>query len=158
MRRLIPLATVIAIAGALAGGVAASTAATKAKKITCNTTEYNPAPSQLSGVIVGFTSCSKPFGKGVVSATYSATVNMTTGAGTSHGTFTKWLLTGTAHGRYSGKFQFTSNTDATYKNAITVSGGTGAFKGVKGKGTESCSTTNGAATLTCKEVLGVIGL
>ena len=91
MRKLIPLATVIAIAGALAAGVAASTAATGATRITCNTTEYNHTPTKASGVVVGLTSCSKPFGNGAVSATYTSTFDPTTGAGTDTGPFTKWL-------------------------------------------------------------------
>jgi hypothetical protein len=70
MRKLIPLATVIAIAGGLTAGVVAS-AATTAVKIKCDTTEYNPTPTQASGVVVGFTSCSEPLGKGVVSASLS---------------------------------------------------------------------------------------
>lgn len=75
-------------------------------------------------------------------------------AGTAKGPFTKWLLNGTIHGHYSEKFQFTNDTDATYEPAITISGGTGAFKSVNGKGPERCRTTNGGATLTCTEVLG----
>ncbi len=157
MRRLIPLVTMIAIVGALAAGVAAS-AATKAKTIKCNTTEYNPTPTKASGVVVGLLRCSKPWGNGVISASYSSTFNATTGAGTANGTFTKWLLTGTIHGHFTEKFQFTSDTDATYELATTISGGTGAFKGVKGKGPESCSTTNGGATETCKTVVAVTGL
>ena len=158
MRKLIPLATVIAIAGALAAGVAASTAATGATRITCTTTEYNPTPTSASGVVVGLTSCSKPFGNGAVSATYTSTFDPTTGAGTDTGPFTKWLLTGTVHGHYTGTYQFTSDTDATWQNTIAVSGGTGAFKGVKGKGHETCRTTNGGATLTCTETVEVTGL
>jgi hypothetical protein len=111
---------------------------------------YNPTPNNLSGVYFVSDNCSAPFGNSVESGTYRATVNMTTGAGTAKGTFTHWFLTGTDHGHYSETFQFTSATDATYKIAITVTGGTGAFKGVKGKGTEGCSTTNGGATLSCK--------
>jgi hypothetical protein len=57
----------------------------------------------------------------------------------------------------SGRFQFTSATDAAYKFAITVTGGTAAFKGVNGKGTESCSTTNGGATLRCRYVVELTG-
>jgi hypothetical protein len=158
MRKLIPLATVIAIAGALTAGVVASTAATTATKITCKFTEYNPTPTNPSGVVVGFTSCSKPWGNGVISATYSSTFNSTTGAGTAKGTWTKWFLAGTVHGPYSQTFQFTSNNDATYKSTVTISGGTGAYKGVKGKGSDSCRTTNGAATLTCTAVDEVTGL
>jgi hypothetical protein len=158
MRRLIPHAIVIASAGALTAGVATSTAAATATKVTCNTTEYNPTPTNASGVVLGFTSCSKPFGSGVVSASYTSTFNSATGAGTDSGPFTKWLLTGTVHGRFTGNYRFTSDTDATWANAITISGGTGAFKGVTSKGPEICSTTNGGASLTCTEVLELTGL
>ena len=121
-------------------------------------TNYNPTPSNLSGIYFVVDRCPKPFGNGVESGTYTSTVNMTTGAGTIKGTFTRWFLTGTDHGRYSGKLQFTSATDATSKIAITVTGGTGAFTGVKGTGPESCSTTNAFATQTCKFVVELSGL
>jgi len=160
MRKLIPLATVIAIAGALAAGLVASAAATAATptKITCKFTEYNPTPTNPSGFVIGFIRCSQPLGSGVISASYNSTFNPTTGAGTDKGPYTKWLSAGTVHGRYTGTFQFTNSTDATWKNAITISGGTGAYKGVKGTGSESCSTTNGAATETCTTVDEVTGL
>jgi hypothetical protein len=158
MRKLIPLATVIAIAGALAAGVAASTAATAATKITCGWKSYNPTPTQASGFVIGFTRCSRPLGNGVISATYSSAFNSTTGAGTANGKWTKWLLNGTVHGLYSQTFQFTSNDDATYQSTITWTGGTGAFRGVKGTGTESCATTDGGATETCTAVDEVTGL
>jgi hypothetical protein len=158
MRKLIPLATLIAIVGALVAGVAASTAATKATKEKCSATNYNPTPNKLSGVYFAFYRCNAPFGNTVESGTYKATVNTMTGAGTAKGTFTRWFLTGTDHGHYSETFQFTSATDATYKIAITVTGGTGPFDRVKGKGTGSCSTTNGGATLSCKIVVALTGL
>ncbi len=160
MRKLIPLSTVIAIAEALAAGGAASTAAANATttKITCKSTEYNPTPLQLSGVVVGFIKCAQPLGKGVISATYSATFDPTTGAGTATGRWTKWFLDGTVHGRYTQTFQFTCNTDATYTRRITWTGGTGAYTGVKGTASDHCSTTNGGATLTCTAAGEVTGL
>ena len=158
MPKLIPLAIVIAIIGALGAGVAASSGATIGTRVTCNATEYNPTPTQASGVVLGVTNCSKPFGNGVISATYTSTFNPTTSAGTDNGPFTKWFLTGTFHGRYTGKYQFTSDTDAHWHNTITVSGGTGAFRGVKGTGSETCTSTDAGATLTCTEVLQVTGL
>ncbi len=160
MRKLIPLATVIAIAGALAGGVAAGTAATRATptRIKCKWTSYNPSPTQASGFVIGFIKCPQPLGHGVISATYSSTFNPTTGAGTANGKWTKWLLNGTAHGHYSQTFQFTSNTNATYQSTLVWTGGTGAYTGVKGTGTDSCTTTDGGATETCQSVDEVTGL
>ncbi len=160
MRKLIPLATVITIAGAVAIGLVASTAATAATptKVTCKSTEYNPTPTNASGAVIGFIKCSQPLGDGLVSATYNSSVNSTTGAGTAKGRWTKWLLAGTVRGRYTETLQFTSNTDATYKLAITWTGGTGAYKSVKGTGSERCSTTNGGATQTCESVAELTGL
>jgi hypothetical protein len=155
MPKLIPLAIVIALIGALGAGVAASGAATMATKITCNATEYNPTPTQASGVVVGLTNCSKPFGSGMISATYTSTFDPTTSAGTDDGPFTKWFLTGTLHGHYTGTYQFTSDTNARWDNTIMVSGGTGSFMGVEGKGFESCTSTNAGATLICTEALEV---
>ncbi|HYB27522.1 MAG TPA: hypothetical protein VEF89_12955 [Solirubrobacteraceae bacterium] len=156
MRRLIPLSIAIAITGALGANVAASSAAI-ATRITCSATEYNPTPTQASGVVVGVTNCSKPFGTGVISASYTSTFDPTTSTGTDNGPFTKWFLTGTLRGHYTGTYQFTSDTDASWENTITVSGGTGSFMGFEGKGSESCTSTNAGATLTCTEVLEVTG-
>lgn len=158
MRKLVPLATVIALAGALGVGVAANSGAATATRIRCKSTQYNRTPSQATGFVLGFVKCSHPLGNGVVSATYSSTVNTTTGAGTAKGNWTKWLADGTVHGRYSQTFQFTSNTNATYKSTITWTGGSGAYSGVKGTGTETCSTTDGGATQTCQSVGEVTGL
>jgi hypothetical protein len=158
MRKLIPLTTATVIIGALCAGVAASSGAATATNITCNSTQYNPTPTQPSGVVFQFTRCSKPFGHGVVSARYTSTFDSTTGAGTANGPFTKWFLIGTVHGRYSQKFQFTSDTDATYESTITISRGTGAFAGVKGNGSERCSTSDAGATLTCTEALELTGV
>jgi len=158
MRKLIRFATVIAIIGAVGVCVSASSGAATAARITCRSTEYNPTPTQAAGVVVGLVRCSRPFGRGVISASYTSTFDPTTSSGTDNGPFRKWFLTGTLHGRYTGTYQFTSNTDASWENAITVSGGTGAFTGVKGKGSESCTSTSAGATLTCSEVLEVTGL
>ena len=158
MPKLIPLATVIAIIGALAAGVAASSGAMSRYEDHVQSHGVQPDPDPSIRFVLGVTNCSKLFGNGVISATYTSTFNPATSAGTDNGPFTKWLLTGTFHGRYTGKYQFTSNTDAHWHNTITVSGGTGAFRGVTGKGSESCSTTNAGATLTCTEVLEVTGL
>jgi hypothetical protein len=158
MRKLIPPTIVIAIIAALGAVAAASSGATTATRITCKSTEYNPTPAQASGFVVGFTKCSQQLGDGVISATYRSTFNPTTGAGTANGKWTKWLLNGTVHGRYDETFQFTSNTIATYKLAITWTGGSGAYSSVKGTGTEHCTTTDGGATQTCQSVADVTGL
>ena len=72
MRKLIPLTIVIAIAGALAAGVATSGAATTATTgSTCTATNYNPTPNNLSGVYFVSDQVPAPFGNGVESGTYT---------------------------------------------------------------------------------------
>ena len=152
MRKLIPLLTVIAIVGVLAADVAGSTAATKAPKITCTFKNFSQTPQQLSGFGFGYIRCPQPFGRGVQSATYSETVNATTGAATLKGTFTNWFDAGTVYGTYSLHGQFTSATAATYKGTFTTKGGTGADKGAKITGTLTCSTRDAGATSSCTSV------
>ena len=86
------------------------------------------------------------------SATYSGTVNAKTGAATLKGSYTNWFDAGTVYGTYSLRGQYTSATAATFKGKFTESGGTGAYKGAKGTGTLTCSTTNAGATSTCTSV------
>jgi len=152
------LAAAIAIAGVLAVGVpvagaAASTAATSsgATKITCTYKIYNQTPTQLSGFSFGNVRCPQPFGRGVQSATYSATVAKT-GAATEKGTYKNWFDAGTLYGTYSLRGQYTSATAATFKGTFTISGGTGAYQGAKATGLLTCRTTNAGATSTCTSV------
>src|SRR5208283_2582927 len=138
MRRKSLLAGATAIVGVLAVGVpvvgaAASTAATNSgpAKTTCTFKNYNQTPTKLSGSSFGYVNCPKPFGHGVQSATYTATVNTKTGAATSKGPFQNWFDTGTLYGTYSLRGQYTSATAATFKGTFTITGGTGAFKATK---------------------------
>ena len=160
MRRKSLLAGAIAIVGVLAVGVpvvdaAASTAATSsgATNTTCTYKIYNQTPTQLSGFAFGYVNCSEPFGHGVQSSTYRATVNAKTGAATNRGSYKNWFDDGTVHGTFSLRGQYTSPTAATFKGTFTITGGTGAFRGAKVRGTLTCSTTNAGATLTCTSVV-----
>jgi len=161
MRSKSLLAGAIAIVGVLAVGVpvigaAASTAATgsAAPKTTCTFKNYNQTPKKLSGFTFASVNCQKPFGNGVQSATYTATVNTKTGAATIKGPYKNWFDTGTLSGTYSLGGQYTSATAATFKGTFTITGGTGAFNGTKKiTGTLTCSTTNADATSTCTSVL-----
>jgi hypothetical protein len=159
MRRRSLLACAIAAVGVLAVGVpvvgaATSIAATSsgASTITCTFKNYSQTPKQLSGFSFGYISCPQPFGPGVQSATYSATVNSKTGAATLKGTYKNWFDTGTVYGTYSLRGQYTSPTAATYKGTFTITGGTGAYKGAKATGPLTCSTANAGATSSCTSV------
>ncbi len=161
MRSRSLLAGAIAIVGLLtlgvpAVGAAASTAVTSsaAATTTCTFKNYNQTPKKLSGFSFGYVNCQKPFGNGVQSTTYTATLNTKTGAATSKGSYQNWFGTGTLYGTYSLGGQYTSATAGTFKGTFTISGGTGAFKATKkATGTLTCSTTNADATSTCTSVL-----
>ena len=156
------IAGTIAIAGVLAGvlvaGASASTAATSspavraAPKLVCTLTLYNQTPTKLSGFSFGFIKCSAPFGKGVQSSTYHATVNPKTGAATNRGSYKNWFDTGTVSGTFSLTGRYNSPTAGTFKGTVTVAGGTGAFVGATGIGKLTCSTTSAGATSTCTAV------
>ncbi len=51
-----------------------------------------PDPTKLSGFSFGFIKCSAPFGNGVQSSTYHATVNPKTGAATDRGSYKNWFV------------------------------------------------------------------
>jgi hypothetical protein len=161
MRSKSLLAGATAVVGSLALGVpvvgaAASTAATSsaAAKTTCTYKINNQTPTKLSGFSFGYVNCPEPFGNGVQSATYTATLNTKTGAATTKGSYRNWFDTGTLYGTYSLRGQYTSATRATFKGTFTITGGTGAFKAAKkATGTLTCSTTNADATSTCTSVL-----
>jgi hypothetical protein len=161
MRSKSVLAGTIAIVGMLAVAVPVVSATTSmaatssaAVKTTCTFRNYNQTPTKLSGFSFGYVNCQKPFGNGVQSATYSATVNTKTGAATTKGSYKNWFDTGTLYGTYSLRGQYTSATAATFKGTFTITGGTGAFKATKkATGTLTCSTTDADATSTCTSVL-----
>ena len=113
---------------------------------------YDQTPTRLSGFSFGFIKCSAPFGNGVQSSTYHATVNPKTGAATNRGSYKNWFDTGTAFGTFSLTGRYTSPTTATFRGTVTVAGGTGAFAGETGVGKLTCRTTNAGATSTCTAV------
>jgi len=160
MRRKSLLAGAIAAAGVLAVSApvidaAASTAAASpgAAKTTCTFRIYSQTPTRLSGFAFGYVKCSDPFGNGVQSSTYRATVNAKTGAATNEGSYKNWFDAGTVYGSFSLRGRYTSPAAATFRGTFTITGGTGAFRGAKAEGTLTCSTANGGATSTCTSVL-----
>lgn len=159
MRGKLSLLVGIIGAGAFVVSAATSSAAAKPKatKITCKSTVYYPMPTQSKGIAFADLNCPKPgAGAGVQSIKYSETISPA-GAASAKLAFKDWFDTGTTHGTASFSGQFTSATTGTVKGPVTLTGGTGAYKGVKGKGTSSCSTNDGGAIFTCTTVLALTG-
>ena len=129
-----------------AGGVAAKPPA-KQVKVSCTSTAYNVSYPQLSGLALGVLQCSKPFGSGVQKAKNKATIAGTKVTVT--GTFTNYFASGTNHGTL--QLSGTLSTGAINASGhLTVTGGTGAYKHIKGTGTVSCTTKDAGKTYKCK--------
>lgn len=129
----------------------AGSGASAVTKVKCTATYTSLTPGKLKGEDVGLVSCAKPFGNGIQWVQYTETVSSTE-AVAAHGPFKAWSDTGTVHGTYklAGKLVgLAGSVSGTSK----ITGGTGAFKGAKGTGTQSCTTTDGGATLHCKFAL-----
>jgi len=123
--------------GLLAPG--APTAAAKKKKgrtVSCTIhlqTQSFPTAS-APGEDFGFVDCSGPFGSGVQYDTFTLMPETAT-TGTAELKFKAFFDTGTVSGVWNADYEFTSETEGTFVQTVTWTGGTGAFKHVKGTGT-----------------------
>jgi hypothetical protein len=166
VRRISLVATAITVA-LLTVGVAAGAAKThpKAKpvtaKVTCTlalTTEV-PAgdtvitPGDPSGTEFGFVGCGKRLGNGVQTDPFSQT-----SSGDIVGSYRQYLGTGSIHGLYDltvteqSAPTTTTFTATSYAGIVSVTGGTGAWAHVTGKGTLACSSADAIHT-SCTEHL-----
>ncbi len=127
------------------GSVAARPAA-KRTHVRCTATAYNVSYPQLSGLAFGNLKCSKPFGTGVQRAINTASV-----VGTSvnvTGRFRNYFDHGTEFGTL--KLSGTLNgAVVTASGPVTIKGGTGAYKGIKGTGKVTCTTKDAGKTYSC---------
>lgn len=140
------------VVGTGTGSARATQSKSKSTKLKCVTEDFNQTPGKLKGLSFGVATCSKPWGRGLEAISYTETVS-STGAVSSKGAFKNYYNTGTTHGVYSLSGKFTSATSGTLSGPVTITGGTGAFKGAKGKGKLTCKTTNGGNTSTCTAVV-----
>lgn len=142
----VSLAGIAALVLGTGGGVAAGKP-TKHTGTCSATLVTQPGSTDAKGTAFGFINCSAPFGYGVTHLTRTSTSSM--GKVHSTGKFKNWSNTGTVHGTYKNTAIFTTTENATATGTEKFTGGTGAFKGATGKGTENCSTTNGGQTFKC---------
>jgi hypothetical protein len=146
---VVPLASGVAAAGA-----AHTSSAGTAIKIKCASDlglviasgDTGVTPPVQSGTEYGPVACGK-LGSGVQKDTFNVP-----DSGDTIANYRLYFPTGTIHGRFDLAAQegsFGSGfTGTDYLGTMTVSGGTGAFAGAKGKGTMKCSTADGIHT-TC---------
>ena len=133
--KLFPLA--LASVLVLAAGVAtASGRGTQTEKVSCHINlflQHRPTAS-APGLDFGLVKCSKPFGRGVQYDTFKLMPKTPTN-GTAVLTFKAYFDTGTVSGVWHATYRFTSSTTVLFKQKVTWSRGTGAFKGVRATGT-----------------------
>jgi hypothetical protein len=156
---LVGSAVVVCLLASVAGTAiaASSKSSTKTSKAFCSvkTSIVPPAadpavlPPASQGTEYGSAHCSGGLGHGVQADSFTVP-----SSGDTLARYTMYFGTGSVHGTYHLTPQSSSlNFLATnWTGTMKVTGGTGAWKGVKGTGTMKCSTADGVHT-TCKDHL-----
>lgn len=142
----------------VSSGVSAQSAT--AKTIDCTFELYSQGPPQGTpprGITFGLVACPRPFGDGLHYGTSTVTPTGP-GQGTVAVRFKKYFNRGTFKGTVAGTFAATSPMNITYEGKVTVTGGTGAFKHIKGRGTINCTSADGGAHRSCKVKLTLKGI
>ncbi len=133
------------IVGVGVGGAMATTAA-KTTKVHCTAKTYNVSSPKTSGTTFATLKCSKPFGAGVQHGTFAESITGTHIRVT--GKFKNFYDNGTNHGSYTLSGTLSSGP-ITATGSVKVTGGTGAYKNMKGTGKLKCTTTDGGKTYNC---------
>jgi hypothetical protein len=149
------LAVSAAVALAPGSGVAAKPA--KVTRLACSLTLNAQGQPNPSGIHLGFAACPAPLGRGLHYNTYTVTPT-SPGHGTIASRFKNYYDRGTTKGTAALTFAATSPTNITYTGTVTFTGGTGAFRRIKGKGTIQCTTTDGGAHKACTVNSKVTGI
>ena len=146
----------LVLAGAMTAALPASAPA-KTRKITCKldlfATIPQPAPTAAN---FGTTSCGKPFGFGVQKDSSTVTRSSLT-TGVFEGPFKMFFDTGTIKGRFNIAFVTTlappvapatlpTIAGVVYTGTVTVTGGTGAWRRIRGSGTVTGTSPDAKVT------------
>jgi len=115
-------------------------------KARCTAKTYNVSSPSTSGITFAALKCSKPFGAGVQQGTFAESIAGTQISVT--GRFKNFYDDGTNHGSYKLSGTVASGT-ITANGSVKVTGGTGAYKNMKGTGKLTCTTTDAGKTYNC---------
>ena len=137
------MGAVVVMVGA---GGAMATPAARTTKVHCTSKTYNVSSPSISGTTFAALKCSKPFGAGVQQGTFAESIAGTQISVT--GKFKNFYDNGTNHGSYKLSGTVASGT-ITATGSVKVTGGTGAYKNMKGTGTLKCTTTDAGKTYSC---------
>jgi len=148
---VIGLSSVVAATGVTAPAASAAAKRQQAKEISCALTLFatikQPAPTAAN---FGPAKCSKPFGPGVQQDSSTTTrTSLTTGSFS--GPFKLFFDRGTIKGRFTISFVTTLSptnqiTGVTYEGTLRVTGGSAAYRRVRGTGTVTGSSPDAVQT------------
>jgi hypothetical protein len=135
----------------VATATAAGAGPAKDAQVTCTLQLQTLAPpGASSGEDFGTVDCASVFGKGVQHDTLTVTATSPTTA-TLTGSFKQFFDTGTIHGTVKLTGSANSAGVLSYTGVAKVSGGTGAYKHVRGSARLECSSPDGGTHTTCTE-------
>ena len=160
-RRLIITTVLVATAAAAIGpGTGASAKGKRVTHLSCAlelSAQGPPRGMPPQTTSFGLVSCPRPWGRGLHYGTSSVTPTAA-GQGTVAVNFKKYFDRGTIRGTVAGTFTATSPMNITNNGAVTITGGTGAYRRVKGRGTIACTSTDGGAHRSCTFKLRLTGV
>jgi hypothetical protein len=154
------LAATAALAIGWAGPLGASAKTKRVTHLSCALELFAQGPPQGTPPRTnsfGLVSCPRPFGDGLHYST-STTTPTAPGQGTVAVSFKKYFDRGTIRGTVAGTFAATSPMNITNQGTVKVTGGTGAFRRVRGTGTIACTSTDAGAHRSCTFNLRLTGV
>jgi hypothetical protein len=138
------LAATLAVTTATAAGARPARNA----EATCTLQLQTLAPPGASGEDFGTVNCASAFGNGVQHDTLTVTPTSPTTA-TVSGPFKQYFDTGTIYGTVNLTASATPTGAVTYTGLAKISGGTGAYKHLRGSAKVKCSSPDGGTHTTC---------
>jgi hypothetical protein len=141
---VLPVAALVVVTATAAGAVTP-------KKVTC--TRQLQTVSTATNENYGKVDCGRPFGKGVQHTPRITVTPTSPNTATGRGSFKRYFDAGTIRGTA----KITSTADATgavtYAGTAKLTGGTGAYKKVRGSATFACKSQDRGLHATCTEKL-----
>jgi hypothetical protein len=155
--RVIRFAGAALVAAVAVAVTAAGADSAKKVKVTCMLHLQTLAPSGIGRVDFGTVACASVFGKGVQHDRLTVVLTSQT-TGIAIGPFKQFFDTGTIHGRMKLIASVASGGVVTYMGTGKVSGGTGAYKHVRGSAKMVCRSPDGGTHTTCTSTARLTGI
>jgi hypothetical protein len=141
----------VVLVAALVVVTATAAAAGSATKVTCTLQLQTLAAPGASGEDFGTVDCGHVFGKGVQHDPLVTVTPASATTGTATGSFKEFFDAGTIHGTFNLTYTVTPPTAVAYSGTAKISGGTGAYKHVKGSAKVVCSSSDAGTHTTCTD-------